>query len=402
MKTGLQLVLGQQLTLTPQLQQAIRLLQLSTIDLVQEIQQRLETNPFLELSTTDSDDAEGQSDDVSVEEDEFDLLHCSSQPSLQKKSALSMQDANLENLYSTADNLQSILIWQLELSSLSEIDKIIGRTLIDAINQDGFLTQSLTDIHDTLSNSGTEVDMDEIEAVRHLIQHFDPIGCGSLDIKDSLLLQLSMQPLNTPDIISAKIIVEDYLDDLAHRQFKRIKQRLHLSDDALSAAVKTIQGLNPRPGSLIHSASTDYIIPDVTVRKINNQWQISLNEENLPKLNINQTYAKLIKRANQSDDNVFLKHHLQDAKWFLKSLESRQDTLYQVAKAIVERQTLFLEQGESFMKPLVLKDIADELGVHESTISRITTQKYMLTPRGVFELKFFFSSNLSTHSGEDC
>ncbi len=400
MKPSLQLSIGQHLTLTPQLQQAIRLLQLSTIDLQQEIQQLVESNPMLE-STPQEEKEEPR--DAGQQNDEFaDFQWSQLYNSGNKRTSFEDNDYNFDNLHCTTTNLQDHLRWQLDLSPMSDVDRVIATTIIDAINDDGFLTTSIADIHTSLNSEDFPLDLDEIVAVKHRLQLFDPVGCASANLAETLLVQLEQLPLDTGHLsIAKKIILED-IDLLGQHNYRQLMKNHQISEKIVEEILLIIQGLNPKPGNLIHQDITEYIIPDITVKKVENEWRVYLNQNVLPQLSINTQYASLIQRADNSADNQFLKNNLQEARWFLKSIQSRQETLLKVATCIVEYQKGFLELGEEAMKPLVLNDIASALDMHESTISRVTTQKFMHTPRGVFELKYFFSSHVNTDTGGEC
>tara|TARA_R110002096_G_scaffold76841_8_gene181360 strand:- start:2039 stop:2971 length:933 start_codon:yes stop_codon:yes gene_type:complete len=244
-----------------------------------------------------------------------------------------------------------------------------------------------------------EVEMDEIEMVLHRIQQFEPVGIGARDLRECLLLQIRQLPADTPLLEQATRVVRDHLELLGSRDFSQLMRRSKLKEDQLRDAIALIQTLNPRPGGEIASGEPEYVIPDVIVRKDNNRWLVELNQESVPKVRVNGQYASMVRRADSSDDNTYLRNNLQEARWFIKSLQSRNETLMKVATQIVEHQRGFLEQGEEAMKPLVLHDIAEAVGMHESTISRVTTQKFMHTPRGIFELKYFFSSHVGTSEG---
>ena len=425
MKPSLQLKLGQHLTMTPQLQQAIRLLQLSTMDLQTEIQQTLEENPMLEMeeelhgteteqhkqsetelaqqdAQLDMDKNQELPDELAVDsewEDIYDVATAGISSSAQ------MSDENindyLENHSAEADTLAEHLLWQLRNMSTSDTDFAIGIAIIDAINDDGYLTESLEDIHAGLTDE-LEIELDEIEAVLHLIQRFDPIGVGARDLKECLLLQLEQFDDSTEGLAEIRTLIRNHLEQIGSRDYARLLKSTRLSEEKLQELISFIQSLNPKPGSTISPNRAEYVIPDIYVRKINGEWRVTLNPEAAPRLRINPLYAGYVKKSGRDKDNSYLRNSMQEARWFLKSLQSRSDTLLRVGKAIVDRQRLFLEYGDEGMKPMVLRDIAEELDMHESTISRVTTQKYMHTPRGVFEFKFFFSSHVSTADGGEC
>jgi RNA polymerase sigma-54 factor len=440
MKQTLSIKLGQQLTMTPQLQQAIKLLQLSTLDLQQEIQMALESNPMLELEeddtapdpseaeeyggaesgseTASADDGAGDNEfddpaessavdddwDAPIPEDlpvdtEWDDIYGGTGAS---SSAPADDDWSGEERDSAGETLQDHLLWQLNLTSLSEIDRAIGAALIDAIDADGMLTDTVENIAEAVSSyreDNQEVEPDEVVAVLKLIQQFDPVGVGARDLSECLLLQLKQLPEDTPWLTEAKELVTTHLEILGARDFAALKRKTRLAENELTQVLSLIQSLNPRPGASIAAETNEYIIPDVLVSKKNGRWSVELNGEATPRLRINQQYASLVRRADNSADNNYLRDNLQEARWFLKSLQSRNETLLKVATKIVEHQRGFLEYGEEAMKPLVLHDIAEAVDMHESTISRVTNRKYMHTPRGIYELKYFFSSHVSTDSG---
>ncbi|CEG58013.1 RNA polymerase factor sigma-54 [Legionella fallonii] len=400
MKQSLQLSIGQHLTLTPQLQQAIRLLQLSTIDLQQEIQQIVESNPMLEA--TPVEEKEESRLNSPPDADEFADFQWSQLYNLNKRNNFEDNDYNFDNLHCTTTNLQDHLRWQLALSPMSDIDRVIATAIIDAINDDGFLTIPVSDLHSSLSSDDFPLDIEEIEAVRHRLQHFDPVGCASLSLTETLLVQLEQPQLDIKRLALVKKIITEDIDLLGQHNYRQLMKNHQINEKTVNETLQIIQALNPKPGNLIHQDITEYIIPDVTVKKVENQWKVYLNQSVLPQLSINSQYAALIQRANNSVDNQFLKNNLQEARWFLKSIQSRQETLLKVATCIVDYQQGFLESGEEAMKPLVLNDIASALDMHESTISRVTTQKFIHTPRGVFELKYFFSSHVNTDTGGEC
>ncbi|MFK8027172.1 MAG: RNA polymerase factor sigma-54 [Gammaproteobacteria bacterium] len=425
LKPALQLRVGQSLSMTPQLQQAIKLLQLSSLELQQEIQQIFETNPMLEREeesapTSQSQEASEKTEDAS-----------SNVPAEQDITATKEQisdelpiDSNWDDIYqasnvyseapkepardvyeneSTGSNsLQEHLLQQIDLINLSDVDRIIGMTLIDEIDNDGYLTDSVENIYEGLVETFPELELDEVEAVLHLIQHLDPIGTGASNLSECLGVQLQTLPADTPYLEEAIGVVKNYIDALGSRNTKLIQRRMDLSEAELQSTIELIQSLNPRPGAQISNNNTEYVVPDVTVVKRGNTWRVELNTDTAPKLRINNTYADLIKRADNSPDNNYMRTQLQEARWFIKSLHSRNETLLRVATSIIEHQRKFLDYGPEAMKPLVLRDIAEELELHESTVSRVTTNKYMHTTRGIFEFKYFFSSHVGTADGGVC
>ncbi|MDH5219527.1 MAG: RNA polymerase factor sigma-54 [Gammaproteobacteria bacterium] len=425
MKQSLQLRLGQHLTMTPQLQQAIRLLQLSTMELQTEIQQALESNPMLEanedgeqdgvdeqaggdngeVTVVDSDretsvemQSEGMPEELPMDsnwEDTYDISSNYSSPS----SGEALPD--IESRNSEEETLQDHLVWQAQLTPFSETDFAIATSIIDSIDDDGYLKTSIEDILEQMKDE-FEIELDEVEAVLHRVQAFDPVGVGARDLQECLTIQLRQLDATIPWYKEARRLIEDHFALLAGRDYNQLMRRMKLSDEQLQEVVRLVHTLTPRPGSLVASGQAEYIVPDVFVRKTNGIWQIYLNGDAIPKLNINTFYAGMIQRADKSADNTYMQGQLQEARWLIKSLNSRNETLLKVATCIVARQKDFLEQGEEAMKALVLHDVAEEVGMHESTISRITNKKYMHTPRGIFELKYFFSSHVSTASGGEC
>jgi len=461
MKQALQLKLGQSLTMTPQLQQAIRLLQLSSLEMQQEIQEALDSNPMLELEDEhegssdgdgdfdggfdgdagggDFDSSEGDGDfnsDGAPQDFDGDLASApepepepepdydptEASPDSEWSEAIPEDlpvDASWDEVYSApagpgpapsdddfdfdsrneaSESLTDQLRWQLNLTRLSERDLLIAEALIDALNGDGFLTQSVDELLEGFEPS-LHIEEDEVIAVLHRLQQFDPPGMFARSLGESLLLQLREFPDDTPHLADARLVLEHYLDLLGNRDYATLMRRSRLSETALGEALRLIQSLNPRPAAQLAPAETEYVVPDVLVRRHHRRWVVELNPDATPKLRIHSGYAGLVRRADSSTDNQFLKDHLQEARWFLKSLQSRNETLLKVSQRIVEHQRGFLEFGPEAMKPLVLAEIADAIGMHESTISRVTTRKYMHTPRGVFELKYFFSSHVGTSTG---
>ncbi len=432
MKQSLDLQLGQHLTITPQLQQAIRLLQLSSVELQQEIQEALESNPLLEekeddgseqkaetslhdlddqhdnnlpdngtLQPTDVEMEQSNPDDAQGPEpdwnDRFDVPVSSS---TRNDSDDSLPDIDARN--SRPQTLRDHLYWQMQMTPFSDTDREIALAIIDSIDEHGYLTCSLQEIQQLL-DQGEEVEIDEIEAVLHQIQNFDPIGVAARDLGECLQLQLRTLDPETPYLKEAQhLATPEYLSLLANRDYVQLRRQTKLRQEDLQQAVLLIRQQNPRPGASIQATQTNYIVPDIIIRKFKGVWRAEMNGEVAPRLRINQEYEKLIHRGDTSADNKYLQDQLQQARWFIKSLNSRNDTLLKVARTIVDRQRAFFEHGPEAMKPLVLHDIAETVEMHESTISRVTTNKYMLSPRGIFELKYFFSSHVTTADGGTC
>ncbi|EHD3394391.1 RNA polymerase factor sigma-54 [Shigella flexneri] len=412
MKQGLQLRLSQQLAMTPQLQQAIRLLQLSTLELQQELQQALESNPLLEqidtheeIDTRETQDSETLDTADALEQKEmpeelpldasWDTIYTAGTPS--GTSGDYIDDELPVYQGETTQTLQDYLMWQVELTPFSDTDRAIATSIVDAVDETGYLTVPLEDILESMGDE--EIDIDEVEAVLKRIQRFDPVGVAAKDLRDCLLIQLSQFDKTTPWLEEARLIISEHLDLLANHDFRTLMRVTRLKEDVLKEAVNLIQSLDPRPGQSIQTGEPEYVIPDVLVRKHNGHWTVELNSDSIPRLQINQHYASMCNNARNDGDSQFIRSNLQDAKWLIKSLESRNDTLLRVSRCIVEQQQAFFEQGEEYMKPMVLADIAQAVEMHESTISRVTTQKYLHSPRGIFELKYFFSSHVNTEGG---
>ncbi len=307
-----------------------------------------------------------------------------------------------ENPRAESETLKDHLLWQLGLTRMSELDQVIATAIIDSIDEGGYLGATLEDIHKSLSTPELEIDLAEIAAVLHQVQNFDPVGVAARDPRECLLIQLRQRPDNTPWLQAAVTLVEDHLDLLGQRDYAQLMRLLKLEKEELQRVIELIKTLSPRPGDALQSNPPEYVIPDVIVRKVKGTWRVELNPDAFPKVRVNSQYASLIRRADNSADNNCLKTHLQEARWLIKSLKSRSETLLKVATCIVKRQQAFFEYGEEAMKPMVLHDIAEEVEMHESTISRVTTQKFMHTPRGLYELKYFFSSHVHTESGAEC
>jgi RNA polymerase sigma-54 factor len=432
MKQSIQLRLGQHLSMTPQLQQAIKLLQLSSLELQQEIQEVLDTNFMLE----EGDEAErfqaADAADVRLPQDPTPEPTATVQEQTQERE-LQVEshempdelpvDTQWDDVYenylptsshgsddgtdfdpfaqqSRPETLHDHLIWQLNLTRLSERDHAIAAAVIDAIDADGYLRSDVADMLATVGDP--DITPEEVTTIIHRVQSFDPPGVGARDLRECLLIQLGQLPAATPARTLAIAICKRGFEHLPRKDVAALARLFNETDEAIRAALAVICGLNPRPGGLIAETASEYVVPDVFVRRTEGAWQVELNPETTPKLRVNADYARLIRRGDQSADSIALKSHLQEARWFIKSLSSRNDTVLRVASKIVELQQEFLEQGEEAMKPLILRDISEALELHESTVSRVTTQKYMHTPRGTFEFKYFFSSHVNTASGGEC
>lgn len=462
MKQSIQLRFGQHLVMTPQLRQAIKLLQLSTLDLQTAIQEQLDSNPMLEVDedprqTADADEAPGNEpaseanhgtetihadptdtaaenrpettgpatesnvsdrvdhdsgeslasgqqehipDDLPVDVDWgalYDGNTSYSQPAGGEHDADYYEIAGAQK----GEGLQPHLRRQLEMIPMEEQDRLIAEVILDALEPNGYLLTPMADLLAALPET-MEADAEEVEAVLHRIQRLDPIGIAARNPAECLALQLETLPADTPHLESARLIVTDHLEPLANQDLQAIQRRLRINQDELQGAITIIRSLTPHPGDLANNEEPEYIVPDILVRREKDRWQVELNPETAPKLRINRRYADLIQHGDHGGDNAYLRNHLQEARWFIKNLHGRNETLLKVATAIVERQQAFLDRGDEAMVPLVLRDVATAVDMHESTISRVTSQKYMHTPRGIYEFKHFFSSHVGTADGGEC
>ncbi len=415
--------------MTPQLQQAIRLLQLSSLELNVEVQDALDSNMMLELdedsgspdeespgdSNAEASDVESADEGAEIEvvettsedipqelpvDTEWEDIYDAPGPAGVQSSVGSGATSEFESVRSAEQTLRDHLMWQLNLLPLTETDRAIAFAIIDMLNDDGYLESDLDAVCETVNeHDEVQIEMDEVAAVLKQVQGLDPAGIAARDLRECLLLQLGQLERSTPWLEEAIQVCAQHLDVLGSRDYTQVMRRLKVSQEDLRLILDLIQSMNPRPGAPYNAKPPEYVIPDVYVRKEKARWKVELNSDSLPQIRVNPYYASMIRRADNSPDNSSLKSHLQEAKWFIKSLQSRSETLLRVATAIVERQQAFLEHGEEAMKPLVLHDIAEALGMHESTISRVTTRKYMHSPRGIYELKFFFSSHVGTTLG---
>jgi RNA polymerase sigma-54 factor len=407
LKASLQLRLGQQLTMTPQLQQAIRLLQLPTIELQAHIRELLESNVMLEqdeesevigpeaLATTEmGGQSQAEEAEASVEIIDDGWTDQSVGPA---ENPWSPGDDERQQEYadSAEQSLREHLLWQLELAQLTPRELAIGKAIIDAINDDGYINEPLSEIAATLK---PEIDcgVDEIEPVLAFIQSLDPPGVGARSVSECLLLQLGQLDAATPGLATARLIAQHHLALVSGRELGLLRRELHASDEELELALALVRSCHPRPGSVVSPSAAEYVVPDVFVRRTSRGWTVEINGATLPRVRLNQSYANLIGRGTS---HATMRTQLQEARWLLKSLEIRNDTLIKVARSIVERQSEFLEHGEEHMRPMILRDIAEAISMHESTVSRVTSGKYMHTPRGVFELRYFFSSQVEGADG---
>ncbi|MBF0191098.1 MAG: RNA polymerase factor sigma-54 [Magnetococcales bacterium] len=418
MAQELKLRMGMQLVMTPQLQMAIRLLQMSSLDLAEYLQEELDKNPLLEREESlsgglEAEDPSGPekvaksddlmdaasptleaslADDLPVDADWSDVYAGDSFGAAQFESSASSEAPPLENTLTRGDSLFDHLSWQLGVSAVNNRERVFGMAIIDAIDDNGYLGAELQVLAEM-----TGATLDEMEDALLLVQSFDPPGVAARNLAECLLLQLKARKQAVPPYTS----LLDKLEDLGRRDYRKLKRVLKLDDDELADAVDVIQSLNPKPGLAFGAEQTNYIIPDVFVRKQEGEWVVEVNPETVPKLRINRTYEKAINDRMSEQDKRFLTENARSAQWLIKSLEQRSSTIYRVAESIVRFQKDFLEYGPEYLRPLILKDVADDIGVHESTASRVTSNKYMHTNRGIFELKFFFSSSLASDSGEN-
>jgi RNA polymerase sigma-54 factor len=418
MKQTLQLKLSQHLTLTPQLQQSIRLLQLSTMELNQELEKFLAENPLLEREDPEvevplapqrvngdaSEPSAAPSEEPAAEEASSDAISSDIDWSGDSTPAGGARDEGDESDFpqvaADSPSLREHLLDQLTMTQLEARDRALVTLLIEALDEDGYLTQALDEMAQLLP-AELEIEPEELHiALKHL-QNLDPTGVGARDCAECLGLQLAALPDSAPGRTLALAIAREHLGLLAARDFARLKKALQCGDDDLRLAQRLIQSLNPRPGAAFTPLETRYVVPDVIVKKTKNVWVASLNPDAMPKLRINRMYAEILQN-NRGQSNGQLSHQLQEARWLIKNVQQRFETILRVSQAIVDRQRHFFEHGEVAMRPLVLREIADTLGLHESTVSRVTTQKFMLTPRGIFELKYFFGSHVATEAGGAC
>lgn len=416
MKHSLQLRLSQHLTLTPQLQQSIRLLQLSTLELNQELERFLQDNPMLERDEGGGEDVAapvllgataGATETTTYTEKETQGEAPLDAPANHEFSGLddspyganrdSEDDNDYPQMAAEAPTLRDHLISQLSLTKLTERDRRLVTLIIESLDDDGYLPQSLDEVLELLP-AELEVELDDLQIALKHVQNFEPVGVGARSLSECLSLQLRALPADAPHRAEALDIVTHHLEALAGRDFSKLKKALKCDDDCLRGVQKLITSLNPRPGREYSSGEARYIIPDVVVKKVKGQWTAALNPDAMPKLRINRLYADILAR-NRNSGGQQLASQLQEAKWLIKNVQQRFDTILRVAQSIVDRQRHFFDHGEVAMRPLVLREIAEALDLHESTISRVTTQKFMHTPRGIFELKYFFGSHVTTETG---
>lgn len=405
---SLQLRLTQKIALSPQLQQAIRLLQLNRIELREYIQEVLDENPILEREDStgeeevslDSADSEVAGDDYGLEEhsdvpDWDETL--ASMESWQESPNYQTPAMEMQIPDSEEDSLAEHLLWQINLSRFSDTDRAIATAIVFALDDDGFLPDTIDDIRASLAPE-LLASPEEIEAVLHRVQRMEPVGVASRDAGECIRVQLSALPADTEHRELALRISRNYLDLVAEHDLDMLRRRTGADKETVMAALDLIHSLEPRPGARYDNRHDEYLVPDVYVTEVDGGWRVSLNPDNDPGLKLNRYYISLL-RSSGGKDVEYLRGRLQEARWLLASLELRNRTLINVAQCIVEMQQDFLEQGELAMQPMILRDVAEVVGVHESTVSRATTRKYMLTPRGIYEMKYFFSSHVRTSTG---
>jgi len=423
MKQTLQLKLSQHLTLTPQLQQSIRLLQLSTVELNAEVERMLQENPLLEK-------AEGEDDPLPAvgklngatgpEQSETPAREGDEAAAEPRERTEPIDGADFEN-YSGGDSdwggggasdddeegfypqqvasttLRDHLLSQLAVLNLPQRDRVLVSALIDALDDDGYLHMSLDELAEMFPDE-LEIEPDEISLALCYLQSFEPAGIGARAPAECLTLQLKALPESTPCRAEALTVVTEHLPLLAARDYTKLKRLLHTDDAGVRAVRALVMSLNPRPGAAFAKSEANFVIPDVIVKKVRGKWVAALNEAAMPKLRLNRIYADILTR-NRDSSNQQLTAQLQEAKWLIRNVQQRFETILRVSQAIVERQRRFFEHGDVAMRPMVLREIAEMLDLHESTISRVTTQKYMLSPRGTYELKYFFGSHVATDTG---
>jgi RNA polymerase sigma-54 factor len=414
MKPTLQLKQSQQLTLTPQLQQAIRLLQLSTLEVNQEVARLLDENPLLEREDEDAmqpyahGDAASTSvidstevkDEISQQGDEDWVKDDWNEPSFSAASGPDDEKEVRGEVAAETPSLREHLIWQLNMSQHDVRDRQIIGLLIDALDVNGYLAQPLEEIAEMLPQE-LDITLDDLETALVQLQHLDQPGIAARTLSECLALQLKALPEDTPGRDLALRLVTQHLNLLGAHDFAKLKKLLRCDDDALRTVQSLITHLQPRPGAEFEQRAADYVVPDVVVEYRHGSWHVRLNQGAMPRLRVNQMYANILQQGNEKNAQQ-LSGQLQEARWFIKNLQQRFDTILRVSQTIVDRQFSFLEHGETAMRPLVLREIAEQLELHESTVSRVTTQKFMLTPRGIYELKYFFCSGIATESGGTC
>ena len=439
MKQTLAVKLGQQLKMTPQLQQAIKLLQMSSLELTEEIENALEENPLLERedeqemfigdnSPTDVPDLSGgsESDNNQIDKQLEALPELTGKTTenndpegdetfqnewddnfISGSQSLSHADNDLFDIYeqrASKETLKDHLLWQLELAKLAKSDFEIGVTIIGSINEDGFLEASVSELLESLPKETLcEVDLDEtdVELVLQVIQSFEPLGVAARTLTESLVIQLKSFPESFHRRAEAIELLNQSSDLLAKKDYARIQKKHELSRAELGEAIALIQTLNPTPGCEFGNSESEYVIPDLVAKTKGGKWFVELNPQAVPKIRVSSFYEDMLRNSGKKAEKDYLKNNIQDAKWLVRSVQTRHDTLLKVGQKIAEVQQSFFDEGAVAMKPLILSEIADQVGLHESTVSRVTSKKYLATPSGLFELKHFFSSKLASDKGEE-
>ncbi|MGF1644356.1 MAG: RNA polymerase factor sigma-54 [Thiotrichales bacterium] len=418
LKPNLQLRISQSLSLTPQLQQTIKLLQYSSLELQQQVQQMLDQNPLLDLEDTTAEQTTELTTDHEVEPAAVKESPTEAPQDIPQELALDTSwDAIYDGLPSYTDSgrddsdywmnsssadesLQEHLLEQIQLSSLTEIDQLIAEAIIYNLDGNGYLTQSIEDLQADFA-AEAEVSVDDIRVAQQYVMQLDPIGCGAITLAECLLAQLRTADTDADTRALTARLITEFLEQIPKAGISGLATLTGASEAEVEDAIAVIRGLNPRPGSTIGIGAAEYVVPDVYVILQDSRWVVSINPDLGPRLRVHPYYSSLIKRGDGSVENRYLREQMQEARWFIKSIQSRNETILRVAEVIVDKQQAFFNYGEEAMRPMVLRDVAEELGMHESTISRVTTQKFMQTPLGVFEFKFFFSSQLNTEDGNN-
>jgi len=401
--------------MAPQLQQAIRLLQLTRIELRDYIQELVDTNPLLDheenaaqtnenpnevsWETEQANTSKTESDqELSFEEYDSEPWQADTDQEQWASSTDWSDDFSERQIVDTSSgSLREHLLAQIRLAHFSELDAAIATAIVYALDDDGFLADDIQGIRDSLLPE-VHAEEDEIVAVLHRVQRLEPVGVASRSTAECIWIQLRAQPSGTAGVELALRLAKDYLSLVAANAYEEMMRETGASSEDLKQALELIRGLEPHPGARFDNRRDEYLVPDVYVRLDGDQWVTTLSPESNPSLRLNKYYIGLLRKSGGKDAD-YLRGRLQEARWLLSSLELRNQTLLKVSQNIVDTQQGFLTDGEIAMKPLILKDVADQVGVHESTVSRATTRKYMLTPRGIFELKYFFSSHVRTTSG---
>lgn len=406
------LALKQTLKMTPQLQQAIKLLQLSRMELETEIRKEMNENPILEEnmdeSTKESNDQEFKNSDESQAESqvdaggdnkedfEWDSFFENQNRNRERMVSRNEEITSYENVIASTQTLHDHLRWQASLYGFNEEELVMCMLLIDYINDDGYLEKPIAEIA-----AEEELNAQDLEDVLKFIHEFDPFGVGARDLQECLLIQAKHIQEDTNDFVK---LIKNHMRDLERKNFQNIAKEMNISLDEVIDICKIINSMDPKPGRHFAANDTHYVTPDVYIYKVGEEYIVSLNEDGLPKLRISNFYKNMSKaqaNANSNDPaHAYIQDKLRSALWLIRSIHQRQRTIYKVTESIVRHQTEFFEKGAEFIKPMILRDIANDIGMHESTVSRVTTNKYVHTPQGIYELKYFFNSGISTDDGD--